>query len=178
MRAASVTPVWRSRALFNSPASTVVLSRMRFMPQVCHVLLKVPFGFLFIHRPARSTGASTFSSRMMIAELDREATRLGVTRQSLIKVWIAEKLDQGDHPAASRSNRDLHDNPDDICSLHDINYAVNRGWAGREIHRSHHIGEEHRQLLVLSRAGCLREARTALTYQLRVGQSTATISAG
>jgi hypothetical protein len=36
----------------------------------------------------------------MIAELDREATRLGVTRQSLIKVWIAEKLDQGDHPAA------------------------------------------------------------------------------
>ena len=36
---------------------------------------------------------------MMIAELDREATRLGVTRQSLIKVWIAEKLDQGDDPA-------------------------------------------------------------------------------
>ena len=36
----------------------------------------------------------------MIAELDREATRLGVTRQSLIKVWIAEKLDHGDHPAA------------------------------------------------------------------------------
>lgn len=35
----------------------------------------------------------------MIAALDREATRLGVTRQSLIKVWIAEKLDQGDHPA-------------------------------------------------------------------------------
>ena len=36
----------------------------------------------------------------MVAELDREATRLGVTRQSLIKVWIAEKLHQGDHPAA------------------------------------------------------------------------------
>lgn len=33
----------------------------------------------------------------MIAELDREATRLGVTRQSLIKVWIAEKIDQGDN---------------------------------------------------------------------------------
>ncbi|HET9874483.1 MAG TPA: CopG family transcriptional regulator [Mycobacterium sp.] len=33
----------------------------------------------------------------MIAELDREATRLGVTRQSLIKIWIAEKLDNGDH---------------------------------------------------------------------------------
>jgi hypothetical protein len=36
----------------------------------------------------------------MIAELDREATRLGVTRHSLIKVWIAEKLDRGDHTAA------------------------------------------------------------------------------
>lgn len=36
----------------------------------------------------------------MLAELDREATRLGVTRQSLIKVWIAEKLDHSDHPAA------------------------------------------------------------------------------
>lgn len=36
----------------------------------------------------------------MVAELDREATRLGVTRQSLIKVWIAEKLDHGDHTAA------------------------------------------------------------------------------
>lgn len=36
----------------------------------------------------------------MIAELDREATRLGVTRQSLIKVWIAEKLDHGDPSAA------------------------------------------------------------------------------
>ena len=36
----------------------------------------------------------------MIAALDREATRRGVTRQSLIKVWIAEKLDRGKHPAA------------------------------------------------------------------------------
>lgn len=36
----------------------------------------------------------------MVAELDREATRLGVTRQSLIKVWIAEKLDQDNHSAA------------------------------------------------------------------------------
>lgn len=36
----------------------------------------------------------------MITQLDREATRLGVTRQSLIKVWIAEKLDNGGHTAA------------------------------------------------------------------------------
>ncbi len=28
----------------------------------------------------------------MVASLDREAKRLGVTRQSVIKVWIAEKL--------------------------------------------------------------------------------------
>jgi len=36
----------------------------------------------------------------MIAELDSEATRLGITRQSLIKVWIAEKLDHDGHTAA------------------------------------------------------------------------------
>jgi hypothetical protein len=30
----------------------------------------------------------------MIAALDREARRLGVTRQSIIKVWIAERLEQ------------------------------------------------------------------------------------
>lgn len=29
----------------------------------------------------------------MIESLDREAQRLGVTRQSVIKVWIAERLD-------------------------------------------------------------------------------------
>ena len=29
----------------------------------------------------------------MIDALDREASRLGVTRQSVIKVWIAEKLE-------------------------------------------------------------------------------------
>lgn len=30
----------------------------------------------------------------MIESLDREAKRLGVTRQSIIKVWIAEILEQ------------------------------------------------------------------------------------
>ncbi|NED96260.1 CopG family transcriptional regulator [Phytoactinopolyspora alkaliphila] len=30
----------------------------------------------------------------MIASLDREARRLGITRQSIIKVWIAERLEQ------------------------------------------------------------------------------------
>ena len=30
----------------------------------------------------------------MIDSLDREAKRLGVTRQSIIKVWIAERLEK------------------------------------------------------------------------------------
>ena len=30
----------------------------------------------------------------MIDSLDREARRLGVTRQSIIKVWLAERLEQ------------------------------------------------------------------------------------
>ena len=30
----------------------------------------------------------------MIQSLDREAGRLGVTRQSIIKVWIAERLER------------------------------------------------------------------------------------
>lgn len=29
----------------------------------------------------------------MVEALDREASRLGVTRQSIIKVWIAERLE-------------------------------------------------------------------------------------
>ena len=35
----------------------------------------------------------------MVDSLDHEAQRLGVTRQSIIKVWIAEKLEQ--QPKAS-----------------------------------------------------------------------------
>lgn len=31
----------------------------------------------------------------MVDSLDREARRLGVTRQSIIKVWIAERLEHG-----------------------------------------------------------------------------------
>lgn len=30
----------------------------------------------------------------MIKSLDREASRLGVTRQSIIKIWLAERLDE------------------------------------------------------------------------------------
>ncbi|MFM1886314.1 MAG: hypothetical protein RL026_1471 [Pseudomonadota bacterium] len=30
----------------------------------------------------------------MVQQLDREAERVGVTRQSLIKLWLAERLDE------------------------------------------------------------------------------------
>lgn len=36
----------------------------------------------------------------MIDALDREAKRLGVTRQSVIKVWVADHLDQPRRSAA------------------------------------------------------------------------------
>lgn len=36
----------------------------------------------------------------MVAALEREAKRLGVTRQSIIKVWIAERLEQQPKNAA------------------------------------------------------------------------------
>ena len=37
--------------------------------------------------------------RWVIEALDQEAQRLGVTRQSLIKLWIAERLDGSDKAA-------------------------------------------------------------------------------
>ena len=30
----------------------------------------------------------------MVEQLDREATRLGVTRQSIVKAWLAERLEE------------------------------------------------------------------------------------
>jgi hypothetical protein len=35
----------------------------------------------------------------MVEQLDLEASRLGVTRQSIIKVWLAERLDRRRDPA-------------------------------------------------------------------------------
>lgn len=35
-------------------------------------------------------------SAWMVEALDREARRLGVTRQSIIKLWIAERLEHRD----------------------------------------------------------------------------------
>ena len=38
----------------------------------------------------------------MIESLDKEASRLGVTRQSIIKVWLSERLEQ------AASNNSMH----------------------------------------------------------------------
>ncbi len=37
----------------------------------------------------------------MVQALDREARRLGVTRQTVIKVWVAERCAQVDSPTSS-----------------------------------------------------------------------------
>jgi hypothetical protein len=42
--------------------------------------------------------------RWMVVALDREAERLGVPRQSIIKMWIGEKLEER-KAVATRSNR-------------------------------------------------------------------------
>jgi hypothetical protein len=40
----------------------------------------------------------------MIEMLDKEARRLGVTRQSIIKVWLAEKLEQSASNQSAQSD--------------------------------------------------------------------------
>ena len=41
----------------------------------------------------------------MIDSLDREASRLGVTRQSVIKVWLAERLERAERLEAAHPTR-------------------------------------------------------------------------
>jgi hypothetical protein len=42
----------------------------------------------------------------MLESLDKEASRVGVTRQSIIKVWLAERLEQlAANKALQRSSR-------------------------------------------------------------------------
>ena len=46
-------------------------------------------------RPARETRRVNVDfPAWMVEALDEEAQRLGITRQSLIKVWIADRLEQ------------------------------------------------------------------------------------
>jgi hypothetical protein len=48
-----------------------------------------------LHRPAlEQRRVNVDFPSWMIESLDREARRLGVTRQSIIKVWIAERLER------------------------------------------------------------------------------------
>lgn len=47
------------------------------------------------HRPGREQRRVNVDfPGWMVEGLDQEAQRLGVTRQSIIKVWISERLDQ------------------------------------------------------------------------------------
>ena len=43
----------------------------------------------------------------MVERLDHEATRLGVTRQSIIEVWLAERLEQGRQTQPSQADSGL-----------------------------------------------------------------------
>ncbi len=43
------------------------------------------------HEPRR---VNVDSPAWMVASMDQEADRLGITRQALIKVWIAERLER------------------------------------------------------------------------------------
>ena len=46
-------------------------------------------------RPARETRRVNLDfPAWMVEALDEEAQRLGITRQSLIKVWLADRLEQ------------------------------------------------------------------------------------
>ena len=48
------------------------------------------------HRPEKESKRINVDFPVwMVASLDREAQRLGVTRQSIIKIWLAERLQQG-----------------------------------------------------------------------------------
>lgn len=50
------------------------------------------------HRPGlKAKRVNVDFPQWMIESLDKEAHRLGVTRQSLIKLWVADKLDQHQH---------------------------------------------------------------------------------
>lgn len=50
------------------------------------------------HRPGlKAKRVNVDFPQWMLESLDKEAHRLGVTRQSLIKLWVADKLDQHQH---------------------------------------------------------------------------------
>ena len=55
-------------------------------------------------RPGRETRRVNVDLPLWIVEsLDREARRLGTTRQSVIKFWIAQRLDEERRPGNRRT---------------------------------------------------------------------------
>ena len=50
-------------------------------------------------RPNQTKRVNVDFPSWMVDSLDREAQRLGVTRQALIKMWIAQKVDPVEPPA-------------------------------------------------------------------------------
>jgi len=51
------------------------------------------------HRPGLKTQRINVDfPQWMVNSLDREAERLGVTRQSVIKIWIANRLEEASSP--------------------------------------------------------------------------------
>ena len=114
MRAASVIPTRTPRALRNSPASTVALRRMRFMPLVCHnmnlkctTLLEVVH---FLTMPTVRPRYQVTETPEVAQALDRAAKRWpGESRSKLLRRLIevgggilehAERADDGVHRAA------------------------------------------------------------------------------
>ena len=76
MRAASVIPERRLRALFRRPASTVVLSRVLLMPQVCHGR---PHGQGHDHE---TTGLVPVAERRLVSDGGRAEEGLEIAHQS------------------------------------------------------------------------------------------------
>ena len=67
-------------------------------------------------------GRPSGSRKRLGYSLDHEATRLGVTRQSIIKVWLAERLEPGRHAERSQADQSGHDGA--------VSTQTDLGWAG------------------------------------------------
>ena len=89
----------------------------------------------------------------MIEALDNEASRLGVTRQSIIKVWLAERLELADGDLAGERRQPAVCAGFDLLDA-DILHGVADGL--RHLFRRFHAGRGHvdhadHQILVLEK---------------------------
>ena len=63
------------------------------------------FDLLTIRRPNQAQKRVNVDfPTWMIESLDKEASRIGVTRQSIIKVWLAERLEQSTFNKSNHSD--------------------------------------------------------------------------